>query len=281
MIAHLNEDEQNPAYDLLSTSFKYFIHMANLIDTKRIDEIITFLKSLNINSERFHEIIISQNLETIQNFNEALTHSSGNKKINYEKLEFFGDAVLRLAASNFIEEKYTHMSVGDRSELRSQIVSDEWLTQLGKKIDVERFIIKGPKALGDENAKDTIIGEATEAVIGAIYKCFNSIKEVNLWLDEFWTKDSEAFLKNPYKFNAKSELQEWCQRKGFDLPTYKIMEISKIHGDPKRFSCEIYINGSKKAYSFGQSHKKAEKNAAIILIEQFIKEGKIQYSNYF
>ena len=255
--------------------------MANLIDGTRIDQIIIFLKSLNINSPRFHEIIISKNLEKIYNFNEALTHSSGNKKFNYEKLEFFGDAVLRLAASNFIEKKYTNMSVGDRSELRAQIVSDEWLTQLGKKIDIEKFIVKGPKALGDENAKDTIIGEATEAVIGALYKCFNSIKEVNLWLDAFWTKDSEAFLQAPYKFNAKSTLQEWCQGKGLDLPKYKIMEVSKIHGDPKRFSCEIYINGSKKAYAFGQSHKKAEKNAASNLIEQFIKDGKIQYSNYF
>ena len=253
--------------------------MASLIDRTRIDQIITFLKSLNINSHRFHEMIISENLETIQNFNEALTHSSGNKKINYEKLEFFGDAVLRLAASSFIEEQYKNMSVGDRSELRSLIVSDEWLTQLGKKIDVEKFIIKGAKALGDENATDTIIGESTEAVIGALYKCFNSIKEVNLWLDEFWTKDSEAFLKAPYKFNAKSALQEWCQSKGFDLPAYKIMEVSKIHGDPKRFSCEIYINGSKKAYAFGQSHKKAEKNAAAILMEKFIKEGENQYSN--
>ena len=85
------------------------------------------------------------------------------------------------------------MSVGDRSELRAQIVSDEWLTKLGEKIDIEKLIIKGPKALGDENAKNTIIGESTEALIGALYKCFNSIHEVNLWLDDIWEKDSEIF----------------------------------------------------------------------------------------
>ena len=54
-----------------------------------------------------------------------------------------------------------------------------------------------------------------------------------------------------------------------------ITEISKNHGDLRRFSCEIYINGSKKASSFGPSHKKAEKNAAFDLIEQFINDGKI------
>ena len=249
--------------------------MTNSISEKRINQITTFLKSLNINSKRFSEQINARNISLIKNFNEALTHSSENTIINYEKLEFFGDAVLRLAASIFIEKKYSNLNVGKRSELRSQIVSDDWLTELGKKIDIEKVIIKGPKAVSDESSKDTIIGEATEAFIGALFKCFNSIKEVNSWLDDFWGKDSEEFLKAPHKFNAKSALQEWCQSKGLALPKYKLIEVTKNHGDPKRFSCEIYINGSKEASSFGQSHKKAEKKAACVVIEKFIAEGKI------
>ena len=109
-----------------------------MINGKRFNQIITFLKSLNIKSKRFSEIIRTQNTSVIQDFNQALIHSSEDKIINYEKLEFFGDAVLRLAASNFIEKKYPQMSVGERSELRAQIVSDEWLTKLGKKIDIEK-----------------------------------------------------------------------------------------------------------------------------------------------
>ena len=249
--------------------------MKNLTREERIDQIITFLKSLNINSKRFSEIITSKNDLIIEDFHAALTHSSANQNINYEKLEFFGDAVLRLAASNFIDKKFTHMSVGKRSELRSQIVSDEWLIKVGKKIDIDKVIIKGSKALGDANSKDTIIGEATEALIGAIYKCSNSIMEVNLWLDNFWEDDSKAFLEAPYKFNAKSTLQEWCQSQGLDLPAYKVVEISKNHGDPQRFSCEIFIKGFKEAYGTGQSHKKAEKNAANSLLEKLIADGKI------
>ena len=167
------------------------------------------------------------------------------------------------------------MSVGERSELRAQIVSDEWLTKLGEKIEIEKLIIKGPKALGDENSKNTIIGEATEALIGAIYKCFNSIQEVNLWLDDIWEEDSKKFLEAPYKFKSKTVLQEWCQSKGFDLPVYKIIEISKKNGDPKRFSCDIFIQGLKEATAFGKSHKQAETNAARVLIEKFITIGKI------
>ncbi|MEC8196735.1 MAG: hypothetical protein VX228_10525, partial [Pseudomonadota bacterium] len=56
-----------------------------------------FLKSLKINSKRFSEIIETQNISAIHDFNQALIHSSGDKIINYEKLEFYGDAVLRLA----------------------------------------------------------------------------------------------------------------------------------------------------------------------------------------
>ena len=246
--------------------------MDTLIDDKRLEQIIEFLNSLDINSKRFIDIINQKDKLILHTFNEALTHSSANNIVNYEKLEFFGDAVLRLSASDFIERTYKSMSVGSRSELRSQIVSDEWLTKLGKKIFIEKVIIKGPKAMGDENSKDTIIAETSEALIGAIYKCFNSINEVNIWLDNFWKKDAELYLQAPHKYNAKSALQEWCQSQGFDLPIYKINEVSKNHGDPKRFSCEIYINGSKKAFSFGHSHKKAEKNAASILIQKIFQK---------
>ncbi len=249
--------------------------MKNIIyEKKRTNQIFAFLNSLKIKSKRFSEIIKEQNTSVIQNFNEALTHSSDNKIINYEKLEFFGDAVLRLAASKFIEKKYPQMNVGERSELRAQIVSDEWLTKLGKKIDIEQVIIKGPKALGDENSKNTIIGEATEALIGALYKCFNSIQEVNLWLDDIWEEEAKILLKAPYKFKAKSVLQEWCQSKGFDLPVYKIIDVSKKNGDPKRFSCDILIKGLKESSAFGKSHKQAEKNAAKVLIEKLMTLGK-------
>ena len=249
--------------------------MTKIIKRERINQIIIFLKSLNIRSKRFSEITNNQNIAVLKIFNEALIHSSDDNDINYENLEFFGDAVLRLAASNFIEKKYPQMSVGERSELRAQIVSDEWLTKLGKNIGIEKLIIKGPKAMGDENSRNTIIGEATEALIGAIYKCFNSIHEVNLWLDDIWEEESEMFLKAPYKFKPKTVLQEWCQSKSFDLPVYKIIELSKTNGDPKRFSCDIFINGIQESSGFGKSHKQAETNAARDLIEKFIATGKI------
>jgi len=241
------------------------------MDNKRVVDIINFLKSLKINSIRFNQILEINNLEKLKIINEALTHSSMSKEINHEKLEFFGDAVLRLSASEFIENNFQRLNVGERSELRAQIVSDEWLAKFGKKIDLETIIIVGPKAMGDSFSKDTIIAEITEALIGAIYKCFNSVKEINLWLDQYWLKDSKVILDSPYKFNAKSKLQEWCQSRSLNLPNYKIIETSKTHGDQKRFFCEVFIEGKSYATSYGQSHKKAEKIAASKAIESIMK----------
>ena len=240
------------------------------MNKKRVIDIIKFLNSLKINSVKFEQILETNNLEELAIINEALTHSSMSKEMNHEKLEFLGDAVLRLSASEFIENYFEKLNVGERSELRAQIVSDEWLAKFGRKINLERIIIVGPKAMGDDFSKDTIIAEITEALIGAFYKCFNSVKEINLWLDKYWLKDSKLILDSPYKFNAKSKLQEWCQSRSIHLPIYKIIEISKTHGDQKRFYCEVFIEDKLYATSYGQSHKKAEKIAASKAIESIM-----------
>ena len=241
------------------------------MNKKRVADIVNFLKSLEIESVRFNQILEANHPEKLKIINEALTHSSMSKKINHEKLEFLGDAVLRLSASEFIENNFQRLSVGERSELRAQIVSDEWLAKFGKKIHLERIILVGPKAMGDSFSKDTITAEITEALIGAFYKCFSSLKEINLWLDQYWLKDSKIILDAPHKFNAKSKLQEWCQSKYINLPIYKIIETSKTHGDQKRFYCELFIEGKLYATSYGQSHKKAEKIAASKAIEAIMK----------
>jgi len=59
--------------------------MTNIINSKRFNQITTFLKSLNIKSKRFSEIISTKNISVIRDFNQAFIHSSEDKIINYEK----------------------------------------------------------------------------------------------------------------------------------------------------------------------------------------------------
>ncbi len=122
------------------------------ISNQRIEEIINFIKGLNLD-QKYQNQFTKNQIKNILYINESLTHSSANSEINYENLEFLGDAVLRLIASDFIKNKYPYMQVGERSELRSHLVSDQWLEDVGKKIEIEKVLIIGKKALKDKSAK--------------------------------------------------------------------------------------------------------------------------------
>ena len=99
----------------------------------------------------------------LEHLDEALTHTSTGLARHHEQLEFLGDAVLRLAASDFIESEHPQMPVGERSALRAQLVSDRWLAKLGSKIDIEALLKLGSKASGDTAARTTLRAEHCEA----------------------------------------------------------------------------------------------------------------------
>lgn len=234
------------------------------ISTDRINQLQSFLIRLKVESEDF----LSQNGKLDLNIiNEALTHTSAQAQCNHERLEFLGDAVLRLAASEFIDSKFPDMEVGERSALRSHLVSDQWLTKVGSSIDIEEVLIIGPKTIGDKSALATLQAEATEALIGAIYECSKELKIIQKWLFPYWVETSIDVLNDPHRHNSKSALQEWSQSNGLELPTYKSKEMSKVHGDPKRFSCKVYIDQKIIGEGWGGSRKGAEKAAAVIALK--------------
>ena len=116
------------------------------ISIQRVEEISNFIKSLNLD-QKYQKEFTNEKIKNILYINESLTHSSANSEINYENLEFLGDAVLRLIASDFIKNKYPYMQVGERSELRSHLVSDQWLEEVGEKIKIKSVLIIGKRLL--------------------------------------------------------------------------------------------------------------------------------------
>ena len=246
-----------------------------MISIKRVEEITNFIKSLHLD-QKYQKEFSNKKIKNILYINESLTHSSANCEINYENLEFLGDAVLRLIASDYIKNKYPHMQVGERSELRSHLVSDQWLEEVGKKIKIKGVLLIGKKALKDKSANATIQAEATEALIGALYESLTILDPIKNWLIPFWDEKSKEVLADPHKKNYKSALQELTQSEGLSIPVYKTIEVDKKHDNPKRFFCTVYIKNLSIAEGMGKSIKQAEKDAAKKALKQlddnFIKQ---------
>ena len=204
---------------------------------------------------------------TLIKIDRALTHISAGLERNYERLEFLGDAVLRLAATQFIDRQYPTLNVGACSNLRAQLVSDRWLAELGHHIELEPLLILGAKAKGDSSARNTLLADATEALIGAIYAGQGSMDPIHHWLTPHWQRTSSAVLDAPHQFNGKSVLQEWSQAEGLGLPIYVTEERSHRHGDPQRFHSSVRVGDQLQAEGRGRSRKEAEQNAAIAAVQ--------------
>ena len=198
---------------------------------------------------------------------QALTHISAGLAQNHERLEFLGDAVLRLTATEFIDRQHPTLSVGACSNLRAQLVSDRWLAELGQQIELAPLLNLGAKAQGDPAARDTLLADATEALIGAIYSGQASLEPIHRWLTPHWQTTSAAVLSAPHKYNSKSGLQEWSQSQGLGLPTYVTEQRSHGHGDPHRFESSVWVGERLLAEGQGRSRKEAEKNAATAALQ--------------
>jgi len=193
---------------------------------------------------------------------EALSHTSAGLARNHERLEFLGDAVLRLAASEFLERHHSALSVGQSSALRAQLVSDRWLAELGEACAIEAVLRIGPMAAGDRAGQATLRAEASEAVIGALYRIWGNLDPVLTWLTPHWQRSVAELATDPHRHNWKSALQEWSQGQGLGLPHYSSEERSSIHADPHRFHCRVRIGKRLLGEGCGGSRREAEQQAA-------------------
>ena len=199
--------------------------------------------------------------------NQALTHVSSGRARNLERLEFLGDAVLRLAATEFIDRHHADLAVGACSNLRAQLVSDRWLADVGSALGIEQHLLLGRHAQGDRSAESRLRADATEALIGALYSALGNVEAIHRWLTPHWHATAQAVLATPHRFNGKTALQEWSQGQELGLPYYATEECSRQHGDPERFRCRVSVQGQDLAEAKGRSRKEAEQNAATAALQ--------------
>ena len=202
-----------------------------------------------------------QNKTLLQN---ALTHSSyANEKHfayekNNERLEFLGDAVLELVSSDFLFHEQAKAEEGDMSKLRASLVCERSLAQCAREIELGTFLFlgKGEAATGGAG-RDSILSDAFEAVIGAIY-LDSGLEEASHFIHAYVLSDIEH--KKLY-YDSKTILQEMVQSQGSHELSYRIIE-EKGPDHCKEFVMACYINGKQIGMGTGRSKKVAEQEAA-------------------
>lgn len=192
----------------------------------------------------------------------ALTHPSISSTRNYEKLEFVGDAVIRLVAAELLRETYPNEPVGEFAAIRSIIVSDRFLAELADIYGIESYLLIGTNATGNPTGRQSWLADAFEAVLGALYLSTHTMELVRPWLDEALLAKAEKVRQDPARYNYKDALQEWTQGKYKILPEYRVKENTQAASTQSRFIAEVWLRDRCLGQGIGRSKKVAEQAAA-------------------
>jgi ribonuclease III len=193
---------------------------------------------------------------------QALTHSTANPGRNYEQLEFVGDAVVKLAAAEFLLKTYPQLGVGEFTALRSVLVSDRVLAQIADGYGFDRYLVVAASAQSDRAGRYSRLADAFEAVLAVLYLTTGNLTLVSPWLDQHFQVLAKEILADPARKNYKAALQNWTQSHLKILPEYRNQEISYIHDDPARFESAVWVQGECLGQAQGRSIKAAQQAAA-------------------
>lgn len=193
----------------------------------------------------------------------ALTHSSFsnemkiNKCDNYERQEFLGDAVLEMVSSDHLYHEHPDMPEGDLTKLRASMVCEPALANAARSFGLDRYIRlgRGEEATGGR-AKESIISDVLEAVIGGIYLDSGIEAARRFILDFVMNHEKESMVYG----DAKSKLQQVVQAKGKTVSYEVTGESGPDHA--KVFTVDCLIDGEKAASGQGRTKKSAQQDAA-------------------
>lgn len=192
---------------------------------------------------------------------EALTHKSyagehRSSKHN-ERLEFLGDSILGAIVADYIYNKCPHVEEGVLSKIKSNLVSRRNLYLWGKKLDLGKYMSLGHGELATGGReRDSIISNAVEAVIGAVYLDGGYPAAESVILP--WVK-TQALTQDVRDF--KSLLQEHLQKRGHETPVYEVVQTVGPEHD-KTFTVRVSLMGKELGSGKGHNKKMAEQAAA-------------------
>ena len=192
----------------------------------------------------------------------ALTHRSYNGSQNNERLEFLGDSILNFVIGEALFQKFPQAREGQLSRLRASLVKGVTLTKVAKQLELGPCLNLGPGEMkSGGHRRDSILADAVEAIIGAVYLDAGMDQAKRLILNWFEQRLDGITLEDTTKDN-KTRLQELLQARKFGLPDYDIVDVSgKSHAQKFVVSCNV-PELSLSATAEGQSRRQAEQIAA-------------------
>lgn len=225
----------------------------SLSDPRRQKQLHQFVQKLGLSDQ------IPVNWELLDL---ALTHPTASPQANYERLEFVGDAVVKLAAAEYLFQTYPSAPEGELSAIRGVLVSDRLLAQISAQYGFDRYLIVANSVLGDKVGQETRLAAALEAVLAALYLSTHTMELIHPWLDPHLHQFTELIRSDPTLQNYKGALQVWTQAQYQSLPEYRVTEVGQTYGDTERFVAEVWFQGKLWGRGKGQSKKAAEQAAA-------------------
>ena len=206
----------------------------------------------------------------------ALTHRSYlNENRSYtlphnERLEFLGDAVLELVTTEYLYNKYDYPE-GVLTNLRAALVNHRILSKVGHKIGLEEHILLSRGEAKDTGrARDVILANAMESLIGAIY-LDRGIKPSTKFIERFILDELDEIMKNQTHVDPKSHLQEIIQDRVNLTPVYRVLEESGPDHD-KNFMVGVLVGEEQIGKGAGPSKREAEVAAAQNALERKVYE---------
>ncbi len=198
---------------------------------------------------------------------EALTHRSYLNEYprwrlpHNERLEYLGDAVLELLVSEELFEKFPKEPEGQLTVLRAALVNYQILARVAETVGLQSFILMSRGERKDTGrAREVILANAIEAVIGAIY-VDQGLEKVRGFVKKFVMANLDDVLETKSYRDAKSELQEIVQEKLKVTPNYNVLdEAGPAH--KRTFRMGVYFGGKLIASGEGPSKQEAEIEAA-------------------
>jgi ribonuclease III len=189
----------------------------------------------------------------------AILLKNGTKSSN-ERLEFLGDAVLGSVIAEVLFKMYPYQDEGFLTEMRSKIVNRANLNQLAKKLGLDELLEYDSKMVSYPSKQSSLLGDAFEALIGAIYldKGYNFTKE--FLLTRIIEPHVNIHLLEQTETNFKSKLIEWSQRHGKDV-IFELVPNSEGESS-KLFTIRVNIDNENYGIGCDYNKKNAEKLAA-------------------